>query len=314
MRDPVELAEAVRRRAERLLVDHPGALGQPVLAERLGQLLEGRRRHREVVDQLRVARRAACWASSQHVEQAAGVVGCRSRRRRSAAAARTPPRPVVRLRPNSVSTSWTCPRKSSWLTSPRPLPTSRQLLGQQPSAGPAVKNAGSTIRWARSPVAPKSTKTVGPASADVVDSVMSPRSGPWMLPTTVRGESGWSALPSGAQIGQFHRLFGLGGGGRPIGRLACGGAAEPRCRSGIRGAVDVGERPPRAQVWVGRRLAQAEHRGDAGVRPGEDRGPFRARAPREASANRRRRYGHDAGSSRSGNVLWSSSRPRSSWA
>ena len=55
--------------------------------------------------------------------------------------------------PNSVSTSCTWPRKSSWATSPRPLPTSFQRRGSSPRTYRS-KKAGSTIRLARSPVAP----------------------------------------------------------------------------------------------------------------------------------------------------------------
>jgi hypothetical protein len=47
--------------------------------------------------------------------------------------------------------------------SPRPLPTSRHCRGRSPAQASRYK-AGSTIRLARSPVAPKSTKTAGRAA------------------------------------------------------------------------------------------------------------------------------------------------------
>ena len=58
MNDPVEFAEAAGRGAKRLLVDDPGAMGQPVPPQRLGQPAEGDRRDGQVVHQLRAARRA----------------------------------------------------------------------------------------------------------------------------------------------------------------------------------------------------------------------------------------------------------------
>jgi hypothetical protein len=73
MDDPVELAEIITRRAERLLVDHAGTLGEPVLAKCLRQLGKGNGRNGQVVDKLRVpAQRAAGLAN--HLKQAAGVV------------------------------------------------------------------------------------------------------------------------------------------------------------------------------------------------------------------------------------------------
>ena len=72
--DPVQGAERLRRRAERLLVDDPGALGQPVLAQGLGHLAEGDRRHGQVVHELRVAAQRLARLG-QDVEQAARAVG-----------------------------------------------------------------------------------------------------------------------------------------------------------------------------------------------------------------------------------------------
>jgi hypothetical protein len=51
----VELAETVRRGAERLLEHHAGVAGEPVRAERLGDLRKGRRWYGQIVHQLRPA-------------------------------------------------------------------------------------------------------------------------------------------------------------------------------------------------------------------------------------------------------------------
>ena len=53
--DPVQRAEIITRRAERLLVDHTGIPGQPMLAQSLRQPGKGGGRNGQVVDELRVA-------------------------------------------------------------------------------------------------------------------------------------------------------------------------------------------------------------------------------------------------------------------
>jgi hypothetical protein len=70
MNDPVEFAEAAGRGAKGLLVDDPGAAGQSVLPQRLGQPAEGDRRDGQVVHQLR-AGAERCARLAEHVRQAA---------------------------------------------------------------------------------------------------------------------------------------------------------------------------------------------------------------------------------------------------
>jgi hypothetical protein len=74
MNDPVEFAEAARRGAKRLLVDHPGAVGQSVLPQRLRQPAEGDRRDGQVVHQQRAAAQR-CTRLAEHLRQAAGAAG-----------------------------------------------------------------------------------------------------------------------------------------------------------------------------------------------------------------------------------------------
>ena len=95
--DPVQLPEALRRGAERLLVDHPGAGGQPVLAEALGDLAERDRWDRQVVQEAGV-RTEVALAVLDDVEQAAGVVLLEPAAGEPEPARELLPRPVLRLR------------------------------------------------------------------------------------------------------------------------------------------------------------------------------------------------------------------------
>ncbi len=72
--EPVELAEIIARRAERLLIDHAGTPGEPVLAKGLRKPGKGDGRNGQVVDELRVATQRTAGLAN-HVEQAAGAVG-----------------------------------------------------------------------------------------------------------------------------------------------------------------------------------------------------------------------------------------------
>jgi hypothetical protein len=74
MNHPVEFAETAGRGAKGLLVDHPGAAGQSVLAQRLRQPAEGDRRDGQVVHQLRAAAQR-CARLAEHVRQAASAGG-----------------------------------------------------------------------------------------------------------------------------------------------------------------------------------------------------------------------------------------------
>ncbi len=96
--DRVEIAETLGGRAERLLVDHPGALGQPVFAQALGDRAEADRRHREVVDELRVAAHVLAGLG-EHVEQAARVGPLEAATGEAQPVAELLPRPVGRPRP-----------------------------------------------------------------------------------------------------------------------------------------------------------------------------------------------------------------------
>jgi len=74
MNDPVQFAEAAGRGVKGLLVDDPGAAGQPVLLQRLGQPAEGDRRDGQVVHQQRAAAQR-CARLAEHVRQGAGIAG-----------------------------------------------------------------------------------------------------------------------------------------------------------------------------------------------------------------------------------------------
>ena len=137
--DPVELAEALRRGPERLLVHHPGALGEPVLAEPLGDLAERGRRDGEVVQVAGVLRRGP---SSPSRITSSRLPACsfsnpppanRSRWENSSQG------PSSGFGPNSVSASCTAPLKSSCETSPRPFPMSSHFPGISPCCGELVE-------------------------------------------------------------------------------------------------------------------------------------------------------------------------------
>ena len=66
--------------------------------------------------------------------------------------------PVAGTRPNFPTTSRTCATKSSSLISAGAVPITRKSRGISP-AWVSSKNPGSSLRAARSPVAPKRTMT-----------------------------------------------------------------------------------------------------------------------------------------------------------
>ena len=143
---PVELAEPLGRGPERLLVDHPGPRRQPVLAEPLGHLAERGGRDRQVVDVLGVRPEVPL---ARPRARPAGCPGrpSRTRRRRTAAGWRTPPR----ARPPASG------RTRSARRAPAPgSPRARRPRGRcRPAAtSPAAARAG---RAGRTPAAPSAS-------------------------------------------------------------------------------------------------------------------------------------------------------------
>jgi hypothetical protein len=133
--DLVESVERLLGRAERLLVDDAGALGQPVLAERPGQLGERDRRHGQVVDELGVAaqRRAGL---GQDAEQAAGITGVEAAAGEQHALRERLPGRALRLRPElgqhvmDVGTEVLVPDVAAAVPDQQPLRGQQSFKGQ----------------------------------------------------------------------------------------------------------------------------------------------------------------------------------------
>ena len=144
--DPVELPEALQRRAEGLLVDHAGALGQPVRPEGARVVAEGGRRQAEVVHELGVLPDLAPHLGDA-VEQLARVVGG------EAAAGEAQPRAelVPRARP-----------RASGRRTPRAPPGRRRGTRRRSSRGARCRS-GATRRAGASP-APGGRTTAGPGA------------------------------------------------------------------------------------------------------------------------------------------------------
>ena len=152
----VQLARRGEVGAERLLGDHPRAGAEPELADRLDRLLERLRRQREVEEHARPPRpvRGAPRRSPRRAARA------RRRRRRSAATKRnsSSASPSSLRRPEPQTASRATSRNSSALIPCRAAPMIRKRSGISPTSV-RWNIPGSSLRLARSPVAPKRTIT-----------------------------------------------------------------------------------------------------------------------------------------------------------
>ena len=158
----VQLAEVLRRGAERLLVDHPGTRWRAGAGQARRSARGRRRAAPRGSARVAVSGPSCDRASAIDIEQAARIARSRSHRRRTAAGQlKSSQGPAVRV--------W-CRTRSARRARVRGSPRARRRRGRCRSAGnssgssfcwASVKNAGMTMRLARSPVAPNSTKTIG---------------------------------------------------------------------------------------------------------------------------------------------------------
>src|SRR6185437_14873852 len=138
MDDPVQLAEILAGSAERLLVDHAGVTGQPVLAKRLRQPGEGGGWNGQVMDELRVAAQRVAGLVDD-VEQAARALGAETAAREEHPLGEGVPVPLDRLDARVGERFAEAGAEVLVRHVPAAVPDQPPLLRQQPFAGQPVE-------------------------------------------------------------------------------------------------------------------------------------------------------------------------------